>query len=88
MVPSTFVHQKNIPAFEREGKERAGAAGRCCEILGRDARARAGAAVEKKAFVFFALRALREMRETLRVVSIVEHSERQALCVVYDGEGG
>ena len=45
---------------------------RCALNLGNDARVRAGMAVEKKAFVFLALTALREMRASPRVVSIVD----------------
>ena len=63
---------KNIPAGDDDGAIRRGVTGRCWLKRGRAARVMIGAAtVEKKVFVFFALSALREMRETLRVISIV-----------------
>ena len=61
---SMRLSKKNNQPVEVEGEEKRGTAGRCCcwEKRGRAARATAGAAVEKNAWVFFALSALRDMR--------------------------
>lgn len=66
------MDEKHSPELDDEGVGIREDCCRCALNLGNDARVTAGMAVEKKAFVFLALTALREMRATPRVVSIVD----------------